>query len=182
MAISTAVLNLLSYSCMKTHNLGKKGLRILYFPSHRMHITWIWYHYGPSPPPPWSQLISWGQKRSSWSSTSFFWWGRRGRGVFVVASAFKSFILKLDKVTPICLNILSKIAYIVSTPVCWVNVHLTHERNGTYCRMEMVMVTHVDLYSTSSHHLHSMFHSFHRLRWNWQNWHAPNVWVFIAIF
>ena len=110
--------------------------------------------------------------------------GEERRGVIVVASAFKNFILKLDEVIPIFLNILVQDgnAYIVSRPICWGNVYLAHERNEIYCRMETIMLTHVDLYSHSSHHLHSMFHSFQKLRWNRKNWHAPNVWVLLAIF
>ena len=47
--------------------------------------------------------------------TSFFW---VEEGVFVVASAFKGFILKLDMVTSIFLNIFSKIVACVAGAEC----------------------------------------------------------------
>ena len=54
--------------------------------------------------PPWSKLFSRNQKWCSRTSTLFFF--RLEGGVFVVASAFNSSILKLDMVTSIFLNIL----------------------------------------------------------------------------
>ena len=83
-----------------TCNLGQKVLRIFHFLNHRMPILWIWYCYGTPPlTPPWSKFFSRDQKWSSQTSTLFLWGqGRGGGGGIVVASAFKSFILKLDMV------------------------------------------------------------------------------------
>ena len=64
----------------------------------------IFYRYGPFPRP---TLIKDVWSRSDMIHPDFnivFFWGGVG-GVFVVASAFKSFILKLDVVTSSFLNI-----------------------------------------------------------------------------
>ena len=39
---------------------------------------------------------------------------------------------------------------------------------------------HLNLYLRSSHHLHSIFHSFQGVKMNSTNWPSSNVWVFIA--
>ena len=73
-----------------------KSVENFHFLNHRMPIPRIWYCYDTPPlTPPWSKFFSRDQKRSSRTSTLFLW-GQGG--VFVVASAFKSFILKLDMV------------------------------------------------------------------------------------
>ena len=73
------------------HNLGQKVFRILHFLTNSMPIPQICYHY----------VV---QSRSGIIHPEFniFVWGGGGAGagrVFVVASAFKSFILKLDMAT-----------------------------------------------------------------------------------
>ena len=59
MAISTAVLNLLSYSCMMTHNLGKKGVKnfVLSFPQNAYHVDLVPLWPLPSPHPDHSWLV-----------------------------------------------------------------------------------------------------------------------------
>lgn len=83
-------------TCESTCNLGQKVLRIFHFLNHRMPILRICYRCGTPPlTPPWSKFFSRDQKRSSRASTLFLW-GQGG--VSVVASAFKSLMLKLDTV------------------------------------------------------------------------------------
>ena len=54
------------------NNLGQKVLRILHFLIPITPIPLLWYRYGPSAPPPWSNLFSGDQKWSSRTLTMFF--------------------------------------------------------------------------------------------------------------
>ena len=86
-------------------NLGQKVLRICTFLPTECLSCGFGTALTPSLGPPWSKLFSRDQKWSSLTSRLFFFFGWKW-GVFVVASAFKSFILKLDMVTSIFLNTL----------------------------------------------------------------------------
>ena len=106
--------------------LGQKVLKILHFLTHRMLILIIWYHYGPSPS---TTLVNVVQSRSEMFQPDFnIVLGGRGGGV-VVASAFQSFILKLDIAMSIFLRItlLSKIVAWSSDflpTVAWLGLYL----------------------------------------------------------
>ena len=78
-------------------------LRILHFLTHRTSIPWIWYRYGPSSHPTLVKVVLLGSEVIQ-PDFNIVFLGKEER-VFVVASAFKSFILKVDMVTSIFLNI-----------------------------------------------------------------------------
>ena len=91
-------------SLYHTHNLGQKVLRILHFYTHRTSIPWIGTGVAPPLAPRGSILFRRGQLIQP-DFNIVFWGAVQKRGVFVVASAFKSFILKLDIPTSVFLNI-----------------------------------------------------------------------------
>ena len=107
--------------------LGQKVLKILHFLTHRMLILIIWYHYGPSPS---TTLVNVVQSRSEMFQPDFnIVLGGKGGGGFVVASAFQSFILKLDIAMSIFLRItlLSKIvawSFDFLPTVAWLGLYL----------------------------------------------------------
>ena len=90
-------------SLYHTHNLGQKVLRILHFYTHRTSIPWIGTAVAPPLAPRGSILFRRGQLTDF--NIVFLGAVQKGGGVFVVASAFKSFILKLDIPTSVFLNI-----------------------------------------------------------------------------
>ena len=92
-------------SLYHTHNLGQKVLRILHFYTHRTSIPWIGTAVAPPLAPRGSILFRRGQLIQPDFNIVFLRLVQKGGGVFVVASAFKSFILKLDIPTSVFLNI-----------------------------------------------------------------------------
>ena len=83
-------------------NLGQKVLRILHFLTHRTPIPRIWYRYGPSSPHPGQNCLVGIRNDPAWLQHCFL--GETGE-YFCSCHAFKSFILKLDMVTSIFVNI-----------------------------------------------------------------------------
>ena len=94
-------------SLYHTHNLGQKVLRILHFYTHRTSIPWIGTAVAPPLAPRGSILFRRGQLIQPDLNIVFLRLVQTGGGggVFVVASAFKSFILKLDIPTSVFLNV-----------------------------------------------------------------------------
>ena len=94
-------------SLYHTHNLGQKVLRILHFYTHRTSIPWIGTAVAPPLTPRASILFRRGQLIQPDFNIVFLGAVQKGGGggVFVVASAFKSLILKLDIPTSVFLNI-----------------------------------------------------------------------------
>ena len=81
-------------------------LRILHFYTHRTSIPWIGTAVAPPLAPRGSILFRRGQLiQPDFNIVFLRLVQKRGGGVFVVASAFKSFILKLDIPTSVFLNI-----------------------------------------------------------------------------
>ena len=99
----------LTIGTLPSYNLGQKVLRILHFLTHRTPILRIWYHYDPCL---YFILVNLVQSGAKMIQADFnLGEGARGRGgegggVFVIAGALKSFILKLPIVASIFLNIL----------------------------------------------------------------------------
>ena len=77
------------------YNLGQKVLRILHFLTHKTPIPRIWYRYDLFPRP---TLVKVVYSRSKTIQPDFNIVFSGEGGVFVVASAFQSFILKPDMV------------------------------------------------------------------------------------
>ena len=80
-------------------------LRILHFYTHRTSIPWIGTSVAPPLAPRGSILFRRGQLIQPDFNIVFLGAVQKGGGVFVVASACKSFILKLDIPTSVFLNI-----------------------------------------------------------------------------
>ena len=80
-------------------------LRILHFYTHRTSIPWIGTAVAPPLAPRGSILFRRGQLIQPDFNIVFLGSVQKGGGVFVVGSAFKSFILKLDIPTSVFLNI-----------------------------------------------------------------------------
>ena len=85
------------------YNLGEKVMRFLDFLIHRMPIPRIWYRYDPSPHPTLVKIV-WSESEMMQPDFQHCFFFRLEGGVFVVASSFKSLILKLDMVTSIFLK------------------------------------------------------------------------------
>ena len=85
------------------YNLGEKVMRFLDFLTHRMPIPRIWYRYDPSPHPTLVKIV-WSESEMMQPDFQHCFFFRLEGGVFVVASSFKSLILKLDMVTSIFLK------------------------------------------------------------------------------
>ena len=74
----------------------------MHFLTHRTHVAWIWYRYGPSSHPTLVKVVEAGSEIIQPDLTIVV----LGEGeVFVVTSAFESVILKVDMVTSIFFNI-----------------------------------------------------------------------------
>ena len=80
-------------------------LRILHFYTHRTSIPWIGTAVAPPLAPRRPILFRRGQLIQPDFNIVFLGGAVQKGGVFVVASAFKSFILKLDIPTSVFLNI-----------------------------------------------------------------------------
>ena len=79
--------------------------KILHFYTHRTSIPWIGTAVAPPLAPRRPILFRRGQVIQPDFNIVFFGCSAEGGGVFVVASAFKSFILKLDIPTSVFLNV-----------------------------------------------------------------------------
>ena len=87
------------------YNLGQNMWRILHFLTRRTSILHIWYLNDPFPHP---SLVNVVQSGAEMIQPDFnIVLGMKGR-VFVIASAFKSFFLKLDMTTSVFWSFLSK--------------------------------------------------------------------------